>query len=134
MLGAGANAQDAFGFTQGVRLLLPFGVAWLSFWSLGHIRLYKMKALSDALVHAVAYINCLPDPTEAHVDDDVHMLEDMAAYLANSTEDERDALAAAAQRAYEQEQGGGKRTDYLQVYSIWMECMFGDGWEGNQRV
>jgi hypothetical protein len=25
-----ANAQDAFGFTHGVRLLLPFGVAWLS--------------------------------------------------------------------------------------------------------
>jgi protein-S-isoprenylcysteine O-methyltransferase Ste14 len=31
-----AGAQDAFGFAQGVRLLLPFGVAWLSFWSLGH--------------------------------------------------------------------------------------------------
>jgi hypothetical protein len=28
---AGARAQDAFGSTQGVRLLLPFGEAWLSY-------------------------------------------------------------------------------------------------------
>jgi hypothetical protein len=93
-----------------------------------------MKALSDALVHAVAYVNCLPDPTEAHVDDDVHFLEDTATYLAHSTDDERDALAAAAQRAFNQEQAGAKRTDYLNVYGSWMECMFGDGWEGNRKV
>jgi hypothetical protein len=92
-----------------------------------------MKAIADALVRAVAYVNCLPDPTEERVDEDVHLLEDMATYLADSTEEERDALATAAQRAFEGEQVGAKRPDYLQVYGSWMECMFG-GWEGNRRV
>ena len=93
-----------------------------------------MKALADALVHAVAYINCLPDPTEEHVDEDVHILEDMATYLADASDLERDALAAAAQRAFEQERVGANRPDYTHVYGSWMECMFGDGWEGNRRV
>jgi hypothetical protein len=28
-----ANAQDVLGFAGGVKMLLPFGVTWLSFWS-----------------------------------------------------------------------------------------------------
>ena len=95
---------------------------------------HQMKAIADALVRAVAYVNCLPDPTEEHADEDVHLLENMATYLADSTEEERDALAAAAQRALQEEQSGAKRSDYLRVYASWMDCMFGDGWEGNRRV
>lgn len=93
-----------------------------------------MKAIADALVHSVAYVNCLPDPTEEHVDEDVQLLEDVATYLAGATDSEKDALSAAAQRAFEQEQSGAKRADYLRVYGSWMECMFGDGWEGNRRI
>jgi len=94
-----------------------------------------MKALAEALVHAVTYINCLPDPNEEHADEDVRALEEMATYLADSTDEEKDALAAAAQRAFEEEQSGSiPRPEYLEVYATWMECMFGDAWEGNRRV
>ena len=93
-----------------------------------------MKALSDALVHAVTYINCLPDPNEERADEDVGTLEQMAAYLADATVEEKDALAAAAQRAFEQEKSDAQRPEYLNVYGTWMECMFGDEWEGNRRV
>jgi len=93
-----------------------------------------MKALAEALVHAVAYINCSPDPNEEHADEDVRTLEELATYLANATDEEKEALAAAAQRAFEQEQGGIPRPEYLKVYATWMECMFGDAWEANRRV
>ena len=93
-----------------------------------------MKALADAVVHAVTYINCLPDPNEEHADEDVRALEELAAYLVNATNEEKDALAAAAQRALEQEKSGVPRPEYLKVYGTWMECMFGDEWEGNRRV
>jgi len=93
-----------------------------------------MKALADALVHAVTYINCLPDPTEEHVDDDVHALEDIATLLRDSTEEEKDALAAAAERAFAAESTGPRRQDYLRDLGSWMEDMFGDGWEGNRRA
>ena len=41
------GAQDAFGITQGVRLLLPFRVAWLSFWSLGGKVMQDIKGNSS---------------------------------------------------------------------------------------
>jgi hypothetical protein len=93
-----------------------------------------MKALASALVYAVAYINCLSDPHEKHLDADVHTLEEMATYLSNATEEEKDALAAAAQQAFEQEQRGSPRPEYLEVYRTWMACMFGESWEGNRRI
>jgi hypothetical protein len=52
---AGANAQDAFGFAQGVRLLLPFRVAWLSFWSLGRLRfmsIFHDKSIARRMLQA----------------------------------------------------------------------------------
>ncbi len=93
-----------------------------------------MKAIADALVHAVAYINCLPDPTEEHLDDDVHALEDIASYLQGATEEAKDALAEAARRAFAEEEAGPKRKEYLRDYGSWMEDMFGEGWEGNSRI
>ena len=45
-----------------------------------------------------------------------------------------DALAAAAQRAFSEEQAGPKRPEYLRDYGSWMEDMFGEGWTGNTRV
>jgi len=92
-----------------------------------------MKALAEALVHAVTYINCLPDPNEDHADEDVRTLEEIAAYLGDATDAEKDALAAAAQRAFEQEQSSIPQPEYLNVYGTWMECMFGDAWEGNRK-
>lgn len=49
-----------------------------------------MKALADALVFAVTYINCLPDPAEEHLDEDVQALDDIAACLENASEEEKD--------------------------------------------
>jgi hypothetical protein len=50
-----AGAQDAFGFAQGVRLLLPFRVAWLSFWSLGDSAYHGHAiTLSSASGHTLA--------------------------------------------------------------------------------
>ena len=93
-----------------------------------------MKALAEAIVHAVTYINCLPDPNEEHGEEDVRTLEEIATYLADATDEEKNALAAAAQRAFEAEQSAGNpRSEYLDVYGTWMECMFGDPWEGNRR-
>jgi len=75
-----------------------------------------MKALADALVYSVTYINCLPDPAEEHLDDDVHALEDLATFLRGATEEEKDALAAAAQRAFEAENAWPvRREDYLRT-------------------
>jgi hypothetical protein len=93
-----------------------------------------MKSLAEALVHAVTYINCLPDPNEERTEEDVRTLEEMATYLATATNEEKDALAAAAQRAVAEEQSGSARPEYLNDYGTWMESMFGDEWEGNQRV
>lgn len=93
-----------------------------------------MKALADAIVYAVTYINCLPDPTEEHLDEDVHALENIATYLHAATEVEKDALAVAAQKAFALEQTGLKREDYLRAYGFWMEDTFVEGWEGNTRI
>jgi hypothetical protein len=41
---AGANAKDAFGFMQGVRLWLLSGVMWRSFWSLDSISFMNIRA------------------------------------------------------------------------------------------
>ena len=50
----------AFGFTQGVRLLLHFGVAWLSFWSLGHMnRVSSFSPLSLVLIFLSVACFCL---------------------------------------------------------------------------
>ena len=57
-----------------------------------------MKSIADALVYAVVYINCREDAEEKDLDEDVGALESIANILANASDDEKDALAAAAKR------------------------------------
>jgi len=93
-----------------------------------------MGAIADALVYAVAFINCRPtDGLES--DYDCGALESIAAMLDNRNPGGEDALAAAAERALEAERSAGSpRPEFLQLYSCWMEDMFGDGWHDNCRV
>lgn len=94
-----------------------------------------MKAIADALVYAVTYIN-LRDASDNRYDDgDVGALESIAGFLYEATEPEQDALADAAERALRDEQAGGAREEFVRDYSRWMEEMFGDeDWQGNSRI
>lgn len=49
-----------------------------------------MKSIAEALVHALTYINCRPDPAGEQLDEDVQTLESIAAYLRAATEQEKD--------------------------------------------
>jgi hypothetical protein len=86
-----------------------------------------MHAIADALVYAVSYINCSALDDESRDDDgDVGALESIAAYLRDATPAERDALAAAAERALAAEQSSPQpRHEFVRDYSRWMEDMFG---------
>lgn len=93
-----------------------------------------MNAIADALVYAVAYINCRNNEGD---DDraDVRALESIAGFLANSTSAEQDELAAAANRALAAEKRMAKpREHFLRDYANWMEETVGEGWEGNSRI
>ncbi len=93
-----------------------------------------MNSIADALVYAVAYLDCR-DIGDGELDDDVGALESVAAFLHHATREEEDALAAAAHRAFALEQNApSTRPDFIESYATWMENMFGDDWEGNQRV
>ena len=95
-----------------------------------------MDAIADALVYGVAFINCRCDEDDDDLhDNDVGALESIAAFLRNTTPAEQDALAAAADRALEQEKGCDRpRAKFVHDYAHWMEEMFVEGWEGNRRV
>jgi hypothetical protein len=97
-----------------------------------------MRAIADALVYAVSYINCRPlDEHESRCDDDadVGALESIAGRLHDASPQEQEALAAAAERALAQELGSARaRPQFFSAYSSWMENMFGEGWEGNRRT
>jgi hypothetical protein len=96
-----------------------------------------MKAIADALVYAVSYINCRPlENRESRYDDgDVGALESIAGFLAEATASERDALAAAAERALAAELASPQpRTEFVEDYSRRMDDMFGDEWVGNRRA
>ena len=96
-----------------------------------------MRAIADALVYAVSYINCRPlEEHESRYDDgDVGALESIAGFLADATDEEQDALAAAADRALSVEMAlRPPRNEFVQDYSRWMEDMFGEGWQGNASV
>lgn len=96
-----------------------------------------MNATADALVYAVSYINCRPlDDHESRYDDgDVGALESIAGFLAEATQAEQDALAAAAERALAAELASRQpRPEFVRDYSSWMHDMFGDEWEGNRRA
>lgn len=88
-----------------------------------------MQALADALVYAVAYINLRGAEGAMDDDSDVGALESIAGLLSESSNEEQDALAAAAERALATE----FRDEFLRDYKTWMEDMFGEGWVGNKR-
>ncbi|HEX7379762.1 MAG TPA: hypothetical protein VF278_21740 [Pirellulales bacterium] len=94
----------------------------------------KLEAVAEALVHAVTYIDWVPDPDEEHLHEDAQAFEFIAAILADTTDAEKNALAAAAQRAFQAEQAGAKREYFQQSYGRWMEEMFVYGWDGNKRT
>ena len=52
----------------------------------------------------------------------------------DSTENEKDALAAAAERALRAESAGLARTEFIEFYSTFMEDLFFEDWKGNRRV
>ena len=94
-----------------------------------------MQFIADALVYAVSYINCRNADDDDLTDDDVSALESIAAYLADATPQEQDALAAAANRALAEEQSlASPRQELIDDFSTWMEDMFGEEWHGNERV
>jgi hypothetical protein len=93
-----------------------------------------MEAIADALVYAVSYINCRSLYESRCDDDDVGALESIGGFLHTATPAEEDALAAAARRAFAAERDGLSRPEFLRDYERWMEDMFGEGWQGNQRV
>jgi hypothetical protein len=96
-----------------------------------------MDAIADALVYAVSYINCrsLEDYESRYDDGDVGALESVAGFLAAATTAEKDALAAAAERALAAELASPQpRPEFVEDYSRWMHDIFGEEWEGNRRV
>jgi hypothetical protein len=96
-----------------------------------------VESIADALVYAVAYINCRPleDAAARYDDGDVGALESIAGFLHSATVTEQNALAAAAERALSAEQSSPQpRPEFVRDYERWMEDMFGDGWRGNRRV
>lgn len=95
-----------------------------------------MDAIADALVLAVAHINCRGDEDDdEQLDEDVGALEGIAAYLRKCTSAEEDALAAAADRAAAAERARKRpNKKFLRDYELWMEEMFVEGWEGNRRA
>jgi hypothetical protein len=93
-----------------------------------------MDAIADALILAVAHINCRGDDDE-QLQEDVGALEGIAACLRNCSPAEEDALAAAAERASAAERNRTRpNKKLLHDYEHWMEETFVDGWEGNKRV
>ena len=96
-----------------------------------------MDAIADALVYAVSYINCRTvDEAKARYDDaDVGALESIAGFLHSASPTEKDALAAAAERALASEMLMAQpRPEFAEDYLRWMEDMFGEGWRNNKRI
>jgi len=91
-----------------------------------------MQAIANALVYAVTYINLRA--ADGDGDDDVAALESIAGMLNAATEEEKEALASAAERALANERDYVAREEFVRDYSTWMEDMFGDGWVGNKRA
>ena len=93
-----------------------------------------MRALADAVVYAVTYINLSEDEGDAHLDDDVGALESIADMVREATAAELDALAAAAERALAGELDRPQpRPEFVSEYRDFMEDLVGEPWEGNRR-
>ena len=92
-----------------------------------------MKSIADALVYSVAYLGCRED--EDSTDDDETALSHIMAYLSQATPEEENALADAAERALEEERSlHHPQEEMIDIFSRWMEIMFGRDWDGNSRV
>ena len=92
-----------------------------------------MNAIADALVYAVTYINLRGSNESVHDDGDVAALESIAGMLKSATKEEKNALAAAVERALANELSCSPRKEFVQEYGTWMENLFGEGWDGNKR-
>ena len=94
----------------------------------------RMKSLADAIVYAVVYINW-PDRDEDCLYDDARALEEIVYCLRQATEQEKDALADAVDRALAKERSSNRpRKNLIKMYRTWMEDAFGDDeWTGNKR-
>ena len=93
-----------------------------------------MKAIADALIYAVTYINLRGGDNGVYDDGDVGALESIAGLLPPASAEEEDALAGAAERALAAEINHAPREEFVRDYKTWMEDIFGEGWVGNRRV
>ena len=94
-----------------------------------------MRALADAVVYAVTYLNLWEDEREEFLDADVGALESLAGLLQGATAEEHEALAAAAERALAAElRSPQPREQFVSEYRTFMEDMIGEPWEGNRRA
>ena len=92
-----------------------------------------MKSIAEAVVYATTFINLRDDRDDMFLAEDVDALESIADLLSEATEQEKDELAAAAERMLKAEVNGPNREDFVEDLSTWMEDMFGDEWDGNSR-
>jgi hypothetical protein len=95
-----------------------------------------MESIARALVFAVTYLSTREDDADDE-QDDVKALESIAGFLAEATDGEKDALAAAADLAHREmveRHQHQVRPDVVSDYESWMENMFVEGWEGNRRI
>jgi DNA-binding GntR family transcriptional regulator len=91
-----------------------------------------MKSLANAVVYAVTYLNCTP--STGLDDEDIAALDSIRSQLERCTEEEKDALAEAANDAFDAERVGAHRMDFMQDYLRWMQDMFGkEEWQLNNR-
>jgi len=91
-----------------------------------------MKSLADAVVYAVTYLN--RTPSTGLDDEDVATLDILSAILQKCSEEEKDALSDAADRAFLAEHVGAHRIDYMRDYLYWMQDLFGkEAWQLNSR-
>lgn len=98
-----------------------------------------MNSIADALVYAVAYIHCHETEDEESLDDSEDASEaamsHIMAYLSHASPEEENALAAAANRALEEEQSlYYPQQDMIDFFKRWMEYVLGGDWEENERA
>lgn len=100
-----------------------------------------MKALAEALVFAVDYIDSREVRTDEDLHDDARALEMLAFILRQATEAEKSALAYAAEEAWQAylrtagQDRDGAEEQIEERLGRWMENMFPDEiWAGNKRA
>jgi hypothetical protein len=98
-----------------------------------------VNSIADALVYAVAYINCQETEDEESLDDSEDASEaamsHIMAYLSHATPEEEDALAAAAKRALMEGQSlYYPQQEMINFFKCWMEYVLGGDWDGNERA